>query len=109
MKQFNLQEYLKNPDQKIVTRNGRNVRIICTDRMQLLLDEHYPIVALIKNHDDSERIACFKNNGQAHDNKDIDLFFAPEKKTGWINLYKDKDDIVTDKFIIHSEKDALIQ
>lgn len=75
MKQFSLDEYLKNPGRKIVTRNGRNVRIICTDRMQLFLDEHYPIVALIKNPDDSEMIVCFKDNGQAHDNEDLDLFF----------------------------------
>ena len=32
MKQFNLMEYLANPSRKIVTRDGRNVRIICTDK-----------------------------------------------------------------------------
>ena len=84
MKQFSLDEYLKNPGRKIVTRNGRNVRIICTDRMQLFLDEHYPIVALIKNPDDSEMIACFKDNGQAHENENLDLFF--ENKKGWVNI-----------------------
>lgn len=84
MKQFSLDEYLKNPSRKIVTRNGRNVRIICTDRMQLFLDEHYPIIALIKNPDDSEMIACFKDNGQAHENENLDLFF--ENKKGWVNI-----------------------
>ena len=32
MKQFNLAEYLKNPERKIVTRDGRSVkRILCVD------------------------------------------------------------------------------
>ena len=32
MKQFDLKEYLKDPNKKVVTRDGRNARIICTDR-----------------------------------------------------------------------------
>lgn len=32
MKEFSLEEHLKNPEKKIVTRNGRKARIICTDR-----------------------------------------------------------------------------
>ena len=32
MKQFNLEEYLKNPSKNVVTRMGRKVRVICTDR-----------------------------------------------------------------------------
>lgn len=43
MKQFNLKEYLENPERKIITRNGRDVRIICTNRK----NEDYPIVALL--------------------------------------------------------------
>ena len=31
MKPFNLEEYLKNPSLKIVTREGKDARIICTD------------------------------------------------------------------------------
>ena len=34
MKQFDLKEYLKGPNKKVVTRDGRNVRIICTDRRE---------------------------------------------------------------------------
>lgn len=40
MKQFNLDEYLANPSRKVVTRDGRNVRIRCTDRKS----EEQPIV-----------------------------------------------------------------
>ena len=31
MKPFSLEEYLKNPNRKILTRDGRNVKIICTN------------------------------------------------------------------------------
>ena len=45
MEQFSLEKYLANPSRKVVTRNGRNVRIICTDRRDL----NFPIVTLIEN------------------------------------------------------------
>ena len=45
MKRFSLEEYLKNPSKKVVTRMGRKVRIICTDRE----DSIYPVVALVKD------------------------------------------------------------
>ena len=32
MEPFNLEEYLKDSSRKVVTRDGRNVRIICTDK-----------------------------------------------------------------------------
>lgn len=31
MEQFSLEEYLENPERKVVTRDGRNVRIICSN------------------------------------------------------------------------------
>ena len=43
MKEFDLQEYLKNPLQKVVTRDGRKVRIICTN-----YDSLSPIIAEIE-------------------------------------------------------------
>ena len=53
MKQFNLKEYLKDPNKKVVTRDGRNVRIICTDRQ----GGDRPILALCFESDGIER--CF--------------------------------------------------
>ena len=82
MKEFNLEEYLKNPSQKVVTRDGRAVRIICTD---------IPIVALIYDEKkQKESIECFFENGKylsfdANDSP-LDLFFAPVKKEGWVNI-----------------------
>ena len=43
MKQFSLEEFKKNPNRKVVTRDGKQVRIICTDA-----DRKNPIVALVK-------------------------------------------------------------
>ena len=80
MKEFNLTEYLKNPSQKVVTRDGRAVRIVCSD-----LKQDFPIVALIYDEEkQKENIECFFENGKY-------LFFAPTKKEGWVNLFKDKE------------------
>lgn len=87
MKQFNLEEYLKNPSKKIVTREGRSARIICTNR----LDETYPVIALV-NNEDSEICYSYSVFGNVYQDANIyselDLLFAPEKKSAWINLYK---------------------
>ena len=87
MKEFNLEEYLKNPSQKVVTRDGREVRIICTD-----LKQDFPIVALIYDEEkQTENIECFFENGEYlffDVDSPLDLFFAPVKKEGWVNLYK---------------------
>ena len=84
MKQFNLEEYLKNPSKKVVTRDGRSVRIICTNR----LDENYPVIALV-NDEYNEKYYSYSEFGK-FENRDceLDLFFAPQKKEGWINLFK---------------------
>ena len=88
MKQFNLEEYYKNSSRKIVTRDGRNVRIICTDRRG-----DYPIIALTeKQGNDEETLDAFTENGRwALVGKESihDLFFAPEKHEGWTNIYRD--------------------
>ena len=87
MKQFNLEEYLKNPSKKVVTRMGRKVRIICTDRE----DSIYPIIALIKDDKrESEILVTYTKDGipAEYNEAYYTLFFAPEKKSAWINLYK---------------------
>ena len=83
MKQFNLEEYLKNPSKKVVTRVGESVRIICTD--------YYgdkPIIAKIEGCEHSYPFyedGKFLSYGEP---SDCDLFFAPEKHEGWVNIYK---------------------
>lgn len=86
MKEFSLEEYLKNPNRKIVTRDWRNVRIICTDRQ----GEGRPILALCFASDGFEKWFSYPPNGRRYVDTDscMDLFFAPEKHEGWVNLYK---------------------
>ena len=85
MKQFSLEEYLKNPSKKVVTRDGKSVRIRCTDRK----DADFPIVALIDSEGKEEILSYTKNGYFYYDGrKDVnDLFFAPEKHEGWANIY----------------------
>ena len=87
LKPFNLEEYLKNPSRKVVSRDGRSVKIICTDRKNL----NYPIVALVENKlTEGESVVCYTKEGKLFNDVlvDADLVFAPKKKEGWINLYR---------------------
>ena len=87
MKQFNLEEYLANP-RKVMTRDGRNARIICTDAKN-----NYPIVALIETPNGKERQPCgYKKDGTYIIGKKhpYDLFFAPEKHECWLNIYRNE-------------------
>ena len=102
MKQFNLEEYLKNPERKVVTRDGRNVRIICTDHDNI----SYPIVGAIKGYDFP---FCFSEDGYVVGSKcndANDLFFAPEKHEGWINIFHGKDNPFTGNIIFASKEEA---
>ena len=85
MKHFSLNEYLKNPDRKIITRDGKDARIICTNRNH----HKYSVVALIQK-DCAEIVQCYTTEGRYMGGMQSaeDLFFAPEKKEGWVNMYK---------------------
>ena len=90
MKQFSLEEYLKNPTRKIVTRDGHNARIICTDRRGLNVK---PIATLITIPNGDEIIKTYWENGvetQGYEDNPNDLFFVPIKKEGWIKVYYGK-------------------
>lgn len=92
MKQFNLAEYLKNPSRKVVTRKGYPATIVSTTFHQ----ENYPVVAEVCfSSYDKKQSYSFTANGSflnlAEDPRD--LFFAPEKHEGWINIFKSSNDI----------------
>lgn len=85
MKPFNLEEYLANPSRKIVTREGKPARIICTD----VKGASYSVLALV-DKGDYEASTLYTKKGEYNLGTECsyDLFFAPEKHEGWINLYK---------------------
>ena len=87
MEQFSLEKYLANPSRKVVTRDGRRVRVICTD----MKSTTYPVVALIENGSDYEQLTTFSKNGEyaVNESSRSDLFFAPEKHEGWVNIYEE--------------------
>lgn len=104
MKQFNLEEYLKDPNKKVVTRDGRNVRIICTDQKGTA----YSVIALCTMSNGSENCCFYFPNGKMHMGEDscLDLFFAPEKHEGWINLYKINSSISPGPLTYNTKKEA---
>lgn len=102
MKAFSLEEYLKNPKRKVVTRDGRNVRIVCTD----VKSELYPVLALVDNWGEEicnsyTKEGRFLPSNEAH----RDLVFAPEKHEGWVNVYRCLDDVMCGS-VFATEEDA---
>lgn len=88
MKKFSLDEYLKNPSRKIVTRDGHNARIISTDRKSPTGDN----IVVLLDYGSEELLTTCNNNGEtvfcSPFQSKGDLFFAPEKKEGFVNVYK---------------------
>lgn len=86
MKEFSLEEYLAHPERKVVTREGKKVRIICTDAKSI-----YPVIGLVDEGICGERfVSCQKNGRESNDifESANDLFFVPTKYTDYINLYR---------------------
>ena len=83
MKPFSIKEHLEHPEWKVVTREGKPVRILCTD----LDDNDYPVAAVVGNF----HVDKYTAEGLFHAGRETKygLFFAPEKHEGWINIYPD--------------------
>ena len=83
IKPFNLEA--ARSGKPVCTRDGRKARIICFD----LKNNVCPIVAAVEEnnmevlyHYDTKGLNCYKKS-------EIDLMMLPEKKEGWVNVYKD--------------------
>ena len=87
LKPFDIQKAREgNP---VCTRDGRKARIICFDSKN---DPQRPIVALVEHNDNEllyeytiegkERFSHISTTGTS------DLMMLPEKKEGWVNVYK---------------------
>ena len=89
MEQFSLEKYLANPSRKLVTRDGCPVRILCTDKKSY----NEQIVGLIMGDNGMEFISTWTQQGKSFFNSDTpnDLFFAPEKHEGYVNVYRSLD------------------
>ena len=74
----------------VCTRDGRKARILCFDRISG--DDYYKIVACVTAFDgDFEEVLFYGIDGYIVDSqnpKDEDLMMLPEKKEGWVNVYK---------------------
>lgn len=102
MKPFNLKTYLENPSLKVITRDGRPVRIVSTNAKLFSPgpdDTIYPVVALIKasstnrgKHPNEEILNCYNTNGNIIPGRNdrSDLFFETVKVSGWVNIYTSK-------------------
>lgn len=106
MKQFSLEEYLKNPQREIVTRDGLPVRIICTDKMCNNRGNQKPVIALV-NFGDREVVYPYSSDGiSAPELPKYDLFFGLKKKEGWINIYKYNSGITPGSLIYNTKEEA---
>ena len=79
MKQFNLEEYLKNPNQKVIARDGRNVKILSTEYY------HRGKRFVLAEVEGDGRSFTFNSFGVKYPAaySSMDLFFAPEKHEGF--------------------------
>lgn len=98
MRPFNLDEYLKDPSRKVVTRDGKSVRIICTDAKGIC-----PVVGLVA-YENFELVFSATKDGRI--DGIFDFFFAPEKHEGWINLYKNAMGYVFPSYMYQTEEEA---
>lgn len=80
MEKFSLDEYLKNPQRKVITREGLSVRIICTDRVCDNKESQKPIMALV-NFGNKEVVYPYTSDGISSPLlPKYDLFFDPNQK-----------------------------
>lgn len=87
---------------KVVTRDGRDARILCFDAMG-----SYPIVAIVRN--DYEEVVdkfCLDGKNRLCGESEIDLFMAPVKREGWVNLHQCKDGIIRTSYVFGTKDEA---
>ena len=95
LKPFDLQK--AKAGKPVCTRDGRKARIICFDQKDIA-----PIVGLVTGLDGKESIYAFYKDGRVSSQEERvdDLMMLPEKKTGWVNVYKDSVYDTKDKALI---------
>lgn len=109
MKEFDLEA--AKAGKKVMTRDGRNVRIVCFD----CKDPLKPIVALVEKtvvyeyperHEKIEEdIVKYSPKGKDGDMNN-DLVMASEKKEGYVNLFKSPTMIYSGQSVFETEDEA---
>ena len=91
----------------VCTRDGRKARIICFDS-----NGGRPIVALVTECDDEEetpyKYHCDGSYNCQSIPSDNDLMMLPEKKEGWVNIYKSDNGTYYTGAIFYEKNDALV-
>lgn len=108
---FSLEEYLKDPSRRVVTRDGREVRIKCTDMDGI---NGMVIVGLVRDDlMNKERPLTWTKEGQyfVEAGETInDLFFEDSKepvvRKGWVNVYKSLDGEIIFGVVRKSKEEA---
>lgn len=107
LKPFNLEE--AKAGKPVCTRDGRKARIICFDAK-----DTQPIIGLYEKDIDGiarEYLCSYHMDGRMYDDQDCgyDLMMLPEKKEGWVNVYKDTVyDTKDEALIVRSESRGYI-
>lgn len=85
LKPFDLQKAREG--KSVCTRDGRKARILCYDFKQ---NEEYPILVAVENKDGKECALLYSNDGisEMYKSSNNELAILPEKKEGWVNVYK---------------------
>jgi hypothetical protein len=83
MKPFDLEK--AKSGHPLITRDGRKVRFLGTVNNKI-----YPLVIAYEDSVGEEHVYPIALNGSfnGHSRDDRDLFLAPNKKTGWVNIYE---------------------
>jgi len=74
---FNLKRCMEVDGGKCVTRNGRQARVICTDKRTSM---DYPVISLITYEDEIERTEIHRPNGKSVYDEAYDIFNLPPTK-----------------------------
>ena len=97
----------------VCTRDGRKARIICFDYCGT--SEYFSIIALVKYHDSNnmpcECIIRYTKDGKCDKHGSPhkhDLMMLPEKKEGWVNIYKSDNGTYYTGAIFYEKNDALV-
>lgn len=111
MKPFNLKQALAGAP--VITRDGRKARLICDNRV---LRDTRVLMFLVKYWDtDNETVLNTTLDGSANLNgvgeSNRDIFMAPVKRRGWVNLHKNDHyelGICTGRTVFASKRDAKV-